>query len=179
VGDYVQEGDELCVVSDRTSFVFLLDVPYELNHYIHKGGACEIVLPDKQVIPGTIESNLPSMDMSSQTESFLVVPHAPLPLPENLIARIRIVKNKKDKALTLPKSAILSNETQTEFWVMKLINDSTALKVPVKKGLESEGRTEILSPLFLPSDRILVSGNYGLADTARIIIQEEHPGHEK
>jgi multidrug efflux pump subunit AcrA (membrane-fusion protein) len=159
--------------------VFLLDVPYELNPFIRKGGSCEILLPDKQVISGIIQSNLPSMDMNSQTESFLIVPNDPLPLPENLIARIRIVKNKKDKALTLPKAAILSNETQTEFWVMKLMNDSTALKVPIKKGLESDGRTEIVSPVFLPSDRIVVSGNYGLTDTARVIIQEEHPEHEK
>ncbi len=31
--------------------------------------------------------------------------------------------------LVLPKQAVLGNETQTEFWVMKLINDSTAVKV--------------------------------------------------
>ena len=172
VGDYVVEGDELCVVSDQTSFVFLLDVPYELNPFIHKGSVCDIVLPDKRIISGTIESNLPSMDVGSQTESFLIKPASGTALPENLIARIRIVKNKKDKAATLPKSAILSNETQSLFWVMKLINDSTAVKVPVKTGLETPELTEISSPAFLPTDRILVSGNYGLADTARVLITE-------
>jgi multidrug efflux pump subunit AcrA (membrane-fusion protein) len=155
VGDYVVEGDELCVVSDRTSFVFLLDVPFELSPFVRKGSSCEILLPDK--------------------ESVVVKPLSTVAIPENLIARIRILKNKKDNALTLPKGAILSNETQTDFWVMKLINDSTAVKVPVSKGMETQERTEILAPSFLPSDRIVISGNYGLADTARVSINEAHP----
>jgi hypothetical protein len=171
-GDFVVEGDELCVVSDRSSFIFLLDVPYELHKYVKEGSSCEIILPDKQVIPGTIRSNLPSMDVNSQTESFQVKPSTNISLPENLIARIRIVKSRKSMASTLPKSAVLSNETQTDFWVMKLINDSTAVKIPIKKGLETAERIEVTEPLFLRSDRILTSGNYGLADTAKIIITE-------
>jgi len=173
-GDYVVEGDELCVVSDRNSFIFLLDVPYELHQFIKEGSSCEIILPDKEIIPAVIHSNLPAMDVNSQTEGFQVKPSTNISLPENLIARIRIVKNRKSKALTLPKSAILSNETQTEFWIMKLINDSTAVKIPIKKGLETTERTEITEPHFMASDRILISGNYGLADTAKISIQESH-----
>jgi len=172
-GDYVQEGDELCVVSDKSSFVFLLDVPYELHQFIREGGVCEIVLPDKQVLPGTITSRLPSMDVTSQTESYLIKTSSSRPLPENLIARIRIVKDKREKAQTLPNTALLSNETQTEFWVMKLLNDSVAIKVPVKKGLETAERTEIVSPAFEPHDRVIISGNYGLSDTAHIIINRK------
>jgi uncharacterized NAD(P)/FAD-binding protein YdhS len=51
---------------------------------------------------------------------------------------------------------------------MKMINDSTAVKVPVKTGLETGEKVEIISPDFSPQDRILVSGNYGLADTAKV-----------
>jgi uncharacterized NAD(P)/FAD-binding protein YdhS len=70
----------------------------------------------------------------------------------------------------LPKSSILADEAQTAFWVMKLINDTVAVKIPVKKGLEMGDKVEILSPAFTPSDRILVTGNYGLADTAKVKI---------
>ncbi len=63
----------------------------------------------------------------------------------------------------LPKPAILGNETQTEFWVMRLINDSTAVKIPVKIGIENFGEVEITDPVFQSSDKILFSGNYGLA----------------
>ena len=83
-----------------------------------------------------------------------------------------LVKKTKEQAIVLPKSAILADETQTEFWVMKLINDSTAIKVVVKKGIEANDKVEIIEPQFNPTDRIIFTGNYGLADTAKISIQK-------
>ena len=56
---------------------------------------------------------------------------------------------------------------------MKLINDSTAVKVLVKKGIETIDKIEITAPVFSLSDRIILTGNYGLADTAKVqIIQQ-------
>ena len=55
---------------------------------------------------------------------------------------------------------------------MKMINDTTAVKVPVKKGIESGDKVEIVSPEFSAKDKIVVNGNYGLADTALVIIQK-------
>ena len=78
----------------------------------------------------------------------------------------------KTTAATLPKNSVLSNETQSEFWVMKMINDTTAVKVPVNKGIESGDRVEIISPQFSPTDKILLSGNYGLSDTALVIVNK-------
>ena len=56
---------------------------------------------------------------------------------------------------------------------MKLINDSTAIKVVVSKGFENNDEVEITEPVFLSSDRIVLTGNYGLPDTARIAIIKE------
>ena len=53
---------------------------------------------------------------------------------------------------------------------MKLINDSTAVKVPIKKGIESQGKIEITEPVFTANDKIIQTGNYGLEDTARVTI---------
>lgn len=51
---------------------------------------------------------------------------------------------------------------------MKLINDSTAVRVPVKKGIESGNKVEILQPEFSGTERIIITGNYGLEDTAKV-----------
>ena len=56
------------------------------------------------------------------------------------------------------------------FWVMKLINDSTAVKVLLKTGIVTDSQIEILMPLFDKNDRLINSGHYGLADTARVNI---------
>jgi hypothetical protein len=81
---------------------------------------------------------------------------------------VRVLKTSRKSAQSLPRSALLTDETENEFWVMKLIGDSIAVKVPVKKGIETKDRVEILSPVFSPADRILVSGNYGLPDSAKV-----------
>ena len=172
-GDYVQEGDELAMLSEQNSLVFLLEVPFELDPNIKKNISCNILLTGNRTITGTISSNLPVMDMQSQTENFIVKPSTSEKLPENLIAKIKIIKTSKSKAFILPKPAILANETQTEFWVMQLINDSIAIKVPIKKGIELSDKVEILQPVFGSSDRILLTGNYGLSDTAKVTIQQQ------
>jgi multidrug efflux pump subunit AcrA (membrane-fusion protein) len=171
-GDYIQEGDELAIVSEKNSLQFLLEVPFENRKYVFLNKDCEIVLPDNTVIKGSISSLLPTMDSQSQTENYIIKPATTEKLPENLVVRVRIVKNVKSKAIVLPKQAILTNEIQTEFWIMKLLNDTIAVKVPVKKGIESFDRVEILEPTFEKTDRIILTGNYGLADTALVSIKK-------
>ncbi len=169
-GDFVQEGDEMAVISDQNSLVFILDIPFELEKYIEKNKNCVIVLPDNTAIKGTITHKLADMDIASQTIRYVVKPFSADRIQGNLIANINLVKSTKEKAMVLPKEAVLGNETETEFWVMKLINDSTAVKTIVDKGFENNNEVEIIKPEFLPSDRILLTGNYGLPDTAKVKI---------
>ena len=84
------------------------------------------------------------------------------------------VKKVKPLAVTLPKEAVLTNEVQDEFWIMKMIDDATAVKVTVVKGIESGGKVEILSPVLIPGDNILLTGNYGLPDTASVMVENNN-----
>jgi multidrug efflux pump subunit AcrA (membrane-fusion protein) len=170
VGDYVQDGEQLAIISDRESFAFVLQLPYELRGVIANNQNMILTLPDGEKLNGHIASLMPSVDTLSQTQGIVIKVNNTHPIPENLVAKALIIKTAKSSAPSLPKSAVLSNETQNEFWVMRLINDTTAVKISVKKGIESGGRIEILSPLFNPTDRVAVTGNYGLADTARVKI---------
>jgi multidrug efflux pump subunit AcrA (membrane-fusion protein) len=169
-GDYVADGEPLAVISDRNSFVFLMQLPYELKQYVKMGQHVDLTLPGGIKVDGAVNSFMPTVDTVSQTQGVVIKINSSQQIPENLIAKARIVKSAKTNTVSLPKSAILSNETQTEFWVMKLINDSTALKVPVKEGIQSGDRIEILSPKFTKQDKIIISGNYGLPDTAKVKI---------
>jgi len=56
---------------------------------------------------------------------------------------------------------------------MKMIDSVTAVKVPIRKGIETNERVEILSPPLGPGDKILLTGNYGLGDTAKVKIIEQ------
>ena len=171
-GDFVQEGDELAVIAEQNSLVFILEVPFEFKSLIERRSTCSLILPDNSVITGIIKGKLPEMNVQAQTISFLVKPVTSNRLPQNLIAVASIIKNSKGNAVVLPKPAVLGNEAMTEFWVMKLVNDSFAIKVIVRKGIETNNEVEIIEPLFSSSDRVILTGNYGLPDTASIIIME-------
>jgi biotin carboxyl carrier protein len=170
VNDYISEGDQMCVIAEKNSFVFLLNVPYEQNRMITIGKSCRILLPDSTALNGTVVSKLSTVDLASQTQVYVVKPNSTSLLSENLSAVVQVVKSTRLKAQVLNKSCVLANETMDAFWVMKLINDSMAVKVPVKKGITNDSQVEILSPVFSPSDRIIETGNYGLADTAYVKI---------
>jgi hypothetical protein len=174
-GDYIQEGDQLAMIAVPSSFVFILDAPYEYISLIRISSNCEISLPDGNRIQGTIHSRLPSMAPGSQTQRFLIRPSESRNLPENLIAGIRIVKQIIPKATILGKSCILTDEVMKNYWVMKVISDSMAVRVPVTTGLTSGDDIQITSPVFSPADRFLSSGNFGLGDTAKIVITGIEP----
>lgn len=169
-GDFVEEGDELAVIADSKSLVFILDVPFEMISYIVLNRNCALSLPDNTRMTGKITAKLPEMNMQNQTVRYVVTAEKTSKLPENLIASALIVKESRKHVQVLPRSAVLGNETLTNFWVMKLINDSVAIKVPVRTGIENNGEVEIIEPMFLITDKILISGNYGLPDTAAVIV---------
>ena len=172
-GDYVQDGEQLAVINDSKSFVFVMNVPYEYNQYISVGKQVQLTLPDGERLLGTVKSSLPMVDSLSQTQAVSLDINSPHSIPVNLVAKVKIVKIKKTAAPTLEKKAVLSDETLNNFWVMKMINDSTAIKIPVKIGIETNDKIEILAPEFSSHDKILLSGNYGLADTALVIISSK------
>lgn len=169
-GDFVQEGEQLAVISNTNSFVFLLDVPYELSRTIRNQPTVQLTLPDGERLTGTVSSALPSVDSLSQTERLIIRVKPSHSIPENLIAKVQVVKHARQHVSTLPKDAVLTNETQDEFWIMKLLNDTTAVKIPIKKGMETQQLIEITAPMLNPTDRVLLTGNYGLADTAKVKI---------
>ena len=171
-GDYVQEGEQLAVINDVNSFVFVMNLPYELRPYVLGKKNVQLKLPDGTSLSGTVSEVTAVVDSAAQTQNIFIKVNQQQ-LPVNLIAKVTIEKVAKPNAISLPKPAVLSDETQTKFWVMKVIDSATAVKVPVTKGIETNDRVEIASPAFSANDRFLLSGNYGLADTAKIKIVKQ------
>jgi hypothetical protein len=171
-GDYVQDGEQLAVLSDSKSFGFLLNLPYELRRFVSTGQSMDIELPDGNHLKGNVASIMQRVDSVSQTQAVLIRVNPGMAVPENLIGKVRIVKSQKAAAASLPKGAILTDEAQTNFWVMKMIDSVRAVKVPVIKGMETSDRVEIIRPQFSANDKILLTGNYGLPDTARVKIMK-------
>jgi len=67
-GDYVQDGERLAVISNTSSFVFLLYLPYEFIQYARDNKQIELTLPDGEKLSGSISSAMPTVDSVSQTQ---------------------------------------------------------------------------------------------------------------
>ncbi|SEA41069.1 HlyD family secretion protein [Flavobacterium gillisiae] len=169
-GNYVQEGDVLAIINDSNNYGVVINVPFELKKHIAINQQLSIYLPDGTSILATVKQFIPAVDASSQMQSVFLKMNSNDVLPENLIVSVSIPKSNKSNIITLPKTAILSNEIETDYWVMLLKNDSTAIKVPVQIGLKNQERTEIISPKFKATDKIVTSGNYGVGDTIKVKI---------
>ena len=170
-GDYVQDGEVLATITDESSFGFVLNLPYEYNQLIRNSKTINISLPDGRVLNGYIAKMMPTVDSISQTQRVLIKVNDTRNIPEGLLGNIKLSTHTA-YGLTVPKTAVVADETQTSFWVMKLINDSTAVKTEIEKGIEQGKWVQIKSGDLKTSDRVITSGNFGLSDTASITIQK-------
>jgi multidrug efflux pump subunit AcrA (membrane-fusion protein) len=167
-GDYVQDGDQLVTINDANSFAILLSLPYELKKQVEIGKIFSVLMPDGTAIKAKVQKFMPTVDATSQTQSVILKIIGKQDIPENLIVKVRIEKSSNSNTVSLPKAAVLSDETETNFWIMKLINNNTAVKIPIQKGIETEDKVEILAPSLTAKDKIILTGNYGVGDTIKV-----------
>lgn len=168
IGDYVLEGGQLCTIAESNDLVFQVNVPFEFTAFTKIGRTCTLVLPDNSTHKAIFTKALTAMNVAAQTQTILAKSVENLYLPENMIIKVTLNKGVESNRQILPKSCILSDEMMTDFWVMKLINDSTAVKVSIRIGNKNTEKVEVLSPKFNQNDKIISVGNYGLPDTALI-----------
>jgi len=164
-GAYIVEGASLCTVSENRDVMVQLNLPFEFNSLIKTGTKCRLVLDDDNKFDGTIYQILPTVDEANQTQQILIKPHTNKQLPENLNLEVEILKARHSKSCLIPRSAVMTNETQTEFWVMKVINNKLALKVPFTKGIENDNTVEAIASGLTISDVVISEGGYGLSDS--------------
>ncbi len=92
-------------------------------------------------------------------------------LPEGMSAKAIFTSRCATRAVAiLPKSAVQSDETMTEFWIMRLADDSIAAKVMVVVGNSTRDSIEILSPALSTEEKVINEGSYGLPDKAKVVV---------
>lgn len=164
-GGFVAEGGSLCTIVDNEDIVVQLNVPFENNSIIKAGKSCKIILPDNSVLSGVVYKVLQIVDEANQTQSVLIKPDNKRQLPENLNMTIQFVKESHLNTNLVSRTSLMTNETQNEFWVMKILNDTLAVKIPVTKGFENDSVSEVISPLLNKNDLVISEGAYGLPDS--------------
>ena len=176
-GDFVNEGDILGEVVQPNSLVLMVNVPYEYHQFAGVGKRCTVILPDGKLIPSIISEAIPSVDANSQTQPFLIHPSSNVQLPDGMNLVVHIPLKEQKNVLSVPKLAVQTDETQENFWVMKVINNSMAVKVMVNIGSQNDSLIEITSGNLSEIDKIVVNGAYGMPDSSQISIKKNSELH--
>lgn len=170
-GDYVAEGDILATVLEPNSLIVMVYVPFEYRSALKNGAICDIILPDGSSIKRPITGEMPTVDAVSQSQAYFIRMNE-IFLPENLNVTVHFPINVHQSAKCVPIDAIQTDEQQREFWVMKIFNDTLAVKVPVILGLRNDTIAEIASDKINLQDLVVTKGGYELQDSSTIKIQK-------
>jgi len=168
IGDFVQAGDILASCIRTNSMRIIVYIPVEQVSAVEKMKDCMITLPDGSTIGGQVSGKLPAAEAQNQTQAFIIEPKMNISLAENINLTIQFIAETIQNAVFVPQSAVLGNEEQTRFWVMKLINDSTCMKVAVEKGMKVDSLVQLIGSDLKTDNLIISEGGYGLPDSARV-----------
>lgn len=170
--DYVSEGDILATISQPNSLVIEVNVPYEYETYFKIGTECDITLQNNETITAKITGVLPIIDAIAQSQTFLIA----LPnqkLPENLNVIVKTIYKEAPKSMSVPHEALQTNELMTDFWVMKITNDTLAIKTPVKPLLRNDSLVQVESNSLKLNDWVVTEGSYQMQDSTLVSVQNK------
>jgi multidrug efflux pump subunit AcrA (membrane-fusion protein) len=168
---FVSEGSAMATIVKDTDLTIQVNAPFEIAGLLNSRKNIEIELPNGEILDAGYYKTIPYVDPVSQTQQILLKPQKHHILPENLNVLVTFFIQEKTERILLPKDAVLTNETQDQFWIMKVTPDSVAVKVFIKKGIENDGQIEILSPPLGTSDEIVVTGGYELPDSTKVRVK--------
>lgn len=170
LGVYAVSGSSLAMMASGHSLYLQVYVPLRWRKNVRTGDSALVRWADGSRVWARVGARLALADRGSQSVLYMIakVPEDHL-LPGERVT-VEIPVRKITHAQVLPSEAVLTDESMSSWWVMKMLNDTTAVRVDVDPAITSGAWIAIKKPEFKPGDQILTTGNYGLADTARVRI---------
>jgi multidrug efflux pump subunit AcrA (membrane-fusion protein) len=170
-GDRVSEDQELLTIADRGSLVFVANAVQSDLAQVHPGQAVSVELAGRpRPIAGVVHDVLPSANPGDFTAPVRIdLREAPPGMAIGLFGTARVTVESHE-AVTVPDAAILRDDVSGKTRVA-LVKDGRAHWVDVVTGLHGAAGTEIVSPPLSPTDSVVVSGQIGLPDGARVTIR--------
>jgi len=170
-GDRVSEDQELLTIAERGSLVFIANAVQSDLAQVRPGQAVSVELAGRpKPIAGVVHDVLPSANPGDFTAPVRVdLRELQSGTAIGLFGTARITVERHD-AVTVPDAALLRDDVSGKTRVA-LVKDGQAHWVDVVTGLHGDAGTEIVSPPLSASDSVVVSGQVGLPDGARVTIR--------
>lgn len=174
-GELVAENAELMTLVDLSTLIFVADVPVRDMAQVRPGERVAVYF---QAIPGElfgarVDAVNPRSDPQSQAVRVRIgftggVGQRKKFLMSEMGGVARIVTGIHPGVLIVPKSALLRNDETDAYTIVVATADSLARVLPVEVGARTDTTAEVSGKGLRPGTRVVVEGNYALADSTRI-----------
>jgi multidrug efflux pump subunit AcrA (membrane-fusion protein) len=167
-GDRMSEDQELLTIAARDSLVFVAGVAQSDLASVRAGQPVSVELAGRsRPLAGVVHDVLPSANAGDFTVPVRVdLREVPPGMAIGLFGTARITVESR-AGVTVPDAAILRDDVSGLSRVA-VVKDGSAHWIDVVTGLRGPAGTEIVSPALSPADQVVVSGQVGLPEGARL-----------
>ena len=163
VGDYVKAGDDLISLDEVDPIKIDFSVPERFLRFLHPGQQVTLTV---DALPGeTFNGEIYAISPRVDPDGRQIAIRASIPNPDHrlkpgLFARVEIVTQHKDKAITVPEESIVAQGD--DLAVYRVVNGRAVL-TKVKVGLRRFGLAEIVEGLSA-NDVVITGGTMKVRD---------------
>jgi len=175
VGDHVTINQHLFDMVDFDSIVARLYVPEKELSRLKKGQPARIAAPAlgaDRLYRGVVERLSPVVDPGSGTVKVTVAIPRQEGLRPGMYVDVQLITDVHDDALLVPKRALVYDDDQV--FVYRMTEDDVVERVYLQPLLEDERFIEPAEGLT-PGDSVVVAGQAGLKDGAKVRLAGEKP----
>jgi biotin carboxyl carrier protein len=170
-GALVDDGAELLALVPRGGRVFEAHVPAALVGRVRAGQAAQVADKDGAPRAAVVKSILPAIDSTDQAALVWLAPTRVDPEPAlDRFASARIVVGRARRSPAVSDSALVQDDVTGERRIAIVGPDGRATWKRVTVGADEAGWAEITAPALAESTRVIVRGQRGLTEHARLAI---------
>jgi RND family efflux transporter MFP subunit len=170
-GALVDDGAELLALVPHGGRVFEAHVPASKAGRVRAGQAAEIYDVGGAVRAATVKRVLPAVDSTDQASLVWLAPERVDPeIALDRFQSARILTGSPRRAPAVPDSALVEDDVTGERRIAIVGKDGRAQWIPVRLGADEGGWAEVISPGLADSTRVVVRGQRGLPEHARLTI---------
>lgn len=169
-GARVTLAEQLLVIVASDSIVFLAHIAQSDLAHVRRGSRAHITLAARAQTPlaGTVRAILPGGSSTDLTAPVRIDFDGMPPRELNLYGTAEITVGVHEGALVVPKPAVVRDDVLGTSRVATVDTSDRVQWVEVKPGIELGDRVELVAPPFAEDARVVVAGQVGLPDGARI-----------
>ena len=168
-GAQLAEGAEILALAPWTSLVFEAHVPALQGASVRPGQRALIQEEGRPARAAVVERILPAADPTDQTTLVWLAPTTPTPAPQlQHFGSASITIGPAHASIAVPDSAVVEDDLTGERRVALVDPTMRAHWIPVLLGAGLAGWHELKSPALKSGASVVVEGQRGLPDSARV-----------